>query len=289
MAPAAIVVCLVFFLPEKYHLADIIWQSKSQSAVLGEQNQVVNQNDNNNSASSTGNGNGGAQASQEQKETLAQFFQISGDSLRAGDIIIEKDGDLYVAPNAIAAENIERHAITNGNLQTGSVTSRVIADKSIQSNNLASYIDIRLLQVKDKVKAGTLDLGTNTITDGQMSGDWNFGAGNLTTSGAISASAFSGNFQGIFIPTGDVNMAGHFLTDIGNDGTNFTNTGGLNLAGDFNVNSGNLYVDAVFGNVGIGTTSPSQLLSVGSTNQFTVNTSGNVLGGTYTKSNKFML
>ena len=31
----------------------------------------------------------------------------------------------------------------------------------------------------------TLDLGTNTITDGAMTGNWNFGSGNLTTAGGL--------------------------------------------------------------------------------------------------------
>ncbi|MCX6763474.1 MAG: hypothetical protein NTZ97_01940 [Candidatus Moranbacteria bacterium] len=37
----------------------------------------------------------------------------------------------------------------------------------------------------------TLDLGTNTITDGVMSGDWDFGTGTLTTSGALAVGSIS--------------------------------------------------------------------------------------------------
>ena len=35
--------------------------------------------------------------------------------------------------------------------------------------------------------AGTIDLGTNTIADGQMVGDWDFSSGNLTTTGKVTA------------------------------------------------------------------------------------------------------
>ena len=39
----------------------------------------------------------------------------------------------------------------------------------------------------------TIDLGTNTITDGVMVGDWNFGSGNLTTTGNITADTYFGD------------------------------------------------------------------------------------------------
>ena len=223
-------------LPAQYHATNVADRGKNQPAVLGTQSQGGN-SDNSTTGTSVVIGNNNNQ-SQAQKQTLAQFFQIPGDSLQAGDIVIEKDGDLFIAKNVIDAQNIERHAITNGDLATNSVTSRVLADNSVESQNLAHYLDIRELQVKDKIKAGTLDLGTNVITDGQMHGNWNFREGNLTTSGTITAGTISGSLQGGFAPSGDVNMAGHVLTDIGNSGTGFNSLGGLTLANALTVSSG---------------------------------------------------
>ena len=229
---------VILNLPAKYHVANVVNKEKDQPAVLGTENQGASQGGNSNNPTTgsvvIGNNNNQSQA---QKQTLAQFFRIPSDSLQAGDIVIEKNGNLYIAKNVIDAQNIARHALTNGNLETGAVTSRVLADQAVQSQNLAHYLDIRELQVKDKIKAGTLDLGTNVITDGQMHGNWNFGEGNLTTSGVItagtiSAGTISGSLQGSFAPSGDVNMAGHVMTYIGNSGTNFTNSGGLNVSGN---------------------------------------------------------
>ena len=42
-------------------------------------------------------------------------------------------------------------------------------------------------QFKDLYLAGKIDLGTNTITDGSMTGNWDFGSGTLTTTGTNTA------------------------------------------------------------------------------------------------------
>ena len=97
--------------------------------------------------------------------------------------------------------------------------------------------------------------------------------GMLQPSSAGENSAF-----GLSATSGDTTGRLSFGLNSGNpylsfgDGTNardvsITRTGANNLS--------------ITGNVGIGTTAPSQLLSVGASNQFTVNTSGNVVGGTY--------
>jgi len=63
-------------------------------------------------------------------------------------------------------------------------------------------------QFKDLYLAGKIDLGTNTITDGSMTGDWDLGSGNLTTTGNITADTYFGD--------------GQYLTGTGNSSWNET-------------------------------------------------------------------
>ncbi|MEA2113672.1 MAG: hypothetical protein U9P63_03405, partial [Patescibacteria group bacterium] len=53
------------------------------------------------------------------------------------------------------------------------------------------------------------------------------------------------------------------------------------VTGDFTVNADDLYVETATGFVGIGTTSPSQSLTVGDDNQFTVSSAGAIIGLSY--------
>ncbi|MCX6762936.1 MAG: hypothetical protein NT093_04115, partial [Candidatus Moranbacteria bacterium] len=74
----------------------------------------------------------------------------------------------------------------------------------------------------------TLDLGTNTITDGNMTGNWNFNGGDLTNINAITA--VTGNFTTTNITTANITTI-----DLG------TNTiTDQNFTGDWNFNAGDL-------------------------------------------------
>ncbi len=157
-------------LPDKYHLVDLVWQSKNKAEILGQEAQNVNQDDNNSNSAGTGTGvviGSNNNQSQDQKETLAQFFQIPGDSIQEGDIIIEKDGQIYIAKNTIGAQKIERRSIKSFNLATGSVDSRVIQNHTIGSTDIKKELTLERLIAKDKISTDKLDLGENTITDGQ--------------------------------------------------------------------------------------------------------------------------
>jgi glycine cleavage system H lipoate-binding protein len=68
-------------------------------------------------------------------------------------------------------------------------------------------------------------------------------------------------------------------TDIALDGA----SANLNSTGDFSINTDDIFVEKATGNIGVGTTTPGSLFAVGSTSQFSVNSSGRITsieGGT---------
>lgn len=182
----------------------------------------------------------------------------------SGDLVMDEYGIIRVKKDSIGSKNIKRHSIESEDLDGNSITSGKIRNNSILGKDINRETEITVAEViADDLAAlnlaitQSIDLGTNQISDGLFSGNWDFGSGNITTSGTI-----SGSFAGSFAPSGDVDMANHIFTNIGNAGTDFTSVGGLDLAGNFNVNSGKLFVDATSGKVAIGTTSPLSLLHI---------------------------
>ena len=103
---------------------------------------------------------------------------------------------------------------------------------------------------------------TNTYNLGSSAESWN----NLYVNNLYATSTTIGGNQTI---TGDLTVEG--TSDLA------TTT----ITGDFTVNTNDLYVDTATGYVGISTTSPSQLLTVGDDNQFTVSSAGAIIGLSY--------
>lgn len=94
----------------------------------------------------------------------------------------------------------------------------------------------------------TVDLGTNTISDGSLSGNWSFNSGNLSGIGTLSASSISQD--GSSLDDTYVNVSGD------------TMNGTLNLPSNgLAVGTNQLVVSG--GNVGIGTGSPDSKLQIG--------------------------
>jgi len=152
----------------------------------------------------------------------------------SGDLVMDEDGIIRVKKDAIGSKNIQRHSIESEHIDGSSITSGKIKNNSILGKDINRETKITVAKViaddftaQNLVIAESIDLGTNEISDGMFTGDWNFGSGDITTSGTI-----SGTFAGSFAPSGDVDMTNHIFTNIGNAGTDFTESGGLNLAGN---------------------------------------------------------
>lgn len=181
-------------------------------------------------------------------------------------MVIKDNQTLRIKPNAIDSAKIKWHSIESEDISTSAITSRIIEDKTIQGEDIDNnaHLTIGKLTMQgyilpsndNKYSLGSaayrfkdLYLGPNSLhiigdngeensisydsdqdyfalsSDTQISGD-------LTVTGII-----NGSLAGSFSPTGNVNMATHILTNIGNSGTDFTATGGLTLAGSLVVNN----------------------------------------------------
>lgn len=92
--------------------------------------------------------------------------------------------------------------------------------------------------------SGTLDLGTNTIVDGTMSGNWAFSAGNFTGVGTIGSAAITstGSIQGSSITDGTGTLSSGALSGITT----------LVMSGNLTIDTNTLFVDTSGNKVGIG-------------------------------------
>ncbi|HPN96688.1 MAG TPA: hypothetical protein PLK35_02880, partial [Candidatus Moranbacteria bacterium] len=84
-------------------------------------------------------------------------------------------GNLTVGGNNFSVNSLNGNIITSGDLDASTATIGIIDGTSLLFNtaNITS------------ANVTNLDLGTNTITDGNFSGNWNFHSGNLTNVGNI--------------------------------------------------------------------------------------------------------
>ncbi|MBP9751282.1 MAG: hypothetical protein KBD19_00285 [Candidatus Moranbacteria bacterium] len=190
----------------------------------------------------------------------------------------------------IHIDEFPRHGIEAEHIDSNSVTSRTIRDRTIEgididkgadldigSLNVSGDVDIAgILESGGLIVSGDVDiLGDLSAVGLDISGDTTL-QGDLTVAGSI-----SGSFSGSFAPTGDVDMLGNIMTNIGDSGTDFTSSGGLTLAGALTLtpltpgsipfigiagvmsqDNANLFWDDTSNRLGIGTTSPEATLDV---------------------------
>lgn len=163
--------------------------------------------------------------------------------LANGDFVIQPDGVLALARRAVTAGILGRHVIEARHIDSHSITSRTIRDKTVTGDDLAD----------------DLSLGTVMVREGlTVSGDTTL-VGDLDVAGII-----TGSFAGAFAPSGDVDMTTHILTNIGDNGTDFTNTGGLTLADTLTVSGGGA---SIAGALSLPSLTASRLLATDGSNQ----------------------
>ena len=117
---------------------------------------------------------------------------------QSGDLIVTGNNILRIKSGSVDSEDIGRSSLRNRNFGSGSVNSRVIDNGTIVGEDINPQADIAVR---------SLSL-----------------AGGLTVDGII-----HGSIAGSFAPTGDVDMAGHTLNNIGSGGAAFDASGNLIL------------------------------------------------------------
>ncbi len=149
-------------------------------------------------------------------------------SASAGGITVGDDVDL--GSNKLSFKNGETLIYQSGGATTFEFNSNFdFLDQGIPGNGFSftenvffprlTGIDFGLPSLPwDTAYINTIDLGTNTITDGSMVGDWNFGTGNLTTTGTITANDFDAT-QGIVVNSSKADIFGIDLNGFGSAGT----------------------------------------------------------------------
>jgi hypothetical protein len=262
-------------LPEKYQLINLIQRpadntavntsSAKATAVKGEE--AINQN------------NVSTDALKCVSTGCANLYQLlttkttNPQPLKLGGILLTKNGELFIVTGSVVSDSIRRHTIKNINLGNNSITSRTIKDHEIKSQDLNHYLEIQHLTIKNEltiedalntesINTETIDLGTNTITDQNLTGNWNFNGGNLTT----------GNIDlgGNTLTTTNTNLITNLNADLldnqhGSYYAPLANiTGTQNYLAKFTATHsvGNSVIYDNGTNVGIGTTNPGAALVV---------------------------
>ncbi|MFA5871626.1 MAG: hypothetical protein WC858_02780, partial [Parcubacteria group bacterium] len=124
------------------------------------------------------------------------------------------------ADNTIAQGSTPITVNTTGNLQGGG-TGTAGGGISLEISTIDN-------PTFNTVYLSTLDLGTNTIADGNMNGNWNFNGG--VVSGIDALTATTGNFTTANITLGNITTADFGTNTITDE----------NFTGDWNFNAGNL-------------------------------------------------
>jgi hypothetical protein len=184
-----------------------------------------------------------------------------------------QSGSLAVLPGSIESSELAFHGIEAEDIDSNSITSRTIRNRTIRGIDIDKGAD---LEIGSLGVSGSVDISGILESAGlDISGDAIL-RGDLTVVGAI-----SGSFSGSFAPTGDVDMLGSIMTNIGDSGTDFTSSGGLTLAGALTLtpltlgsipfigtagvisqDNANLFWDDTNNRLGIGTTSPTAYLHI---------------------------
>jgi len=188
----------------------------------------------------------------------------------------------FIGPSCAAGQCQGKIGVdSSGNLSIGTSTPQSgtktliisqTSDSSTYGLKILSSNNSPLLLVRSDGKISIATSGASYALN--VSGDI-FASGNLVVGGTFSAP----------IPAGNV-TPGVFNSLQGGGTGSYAFLGNLGIATSSQVGlpqTLSVYGGGYFsGNVGIGTTSPSQLLAVGNNNQFTVSPTGDVIGNTFT-------
>jgi len=183
------------------------------------------------------------------------------------------------------ARSSERMRISSaGNVGIGTTTPGDKLDilSAFRVTGNAGYTSARIYD-GGSVDQGWIDLNSSGVTKIQLTGDAAqpsyFNAGNVgigTTAPGQKLEVHDGN---ILLSRNDGGRPGFLMTYGSNNWMQaIQGDGRLDIFNSNNMD-GTALMTLKSGNVGIGTTAPSQMLSVGASNQFTVNSSGNVVVG----------
>ncbi len=143
---------------------------------------------------------------------------------------------IALARDSVDSREISRHAIESEDIDTGSVNSRTIKNYTIQgedidpdtvitlSDILSDHLTADTLIINEEATIPTLnissliDLGANTIADGNFTGDWDFNGGDLADIGTIDAGTYNGNT--LTAGTGTLTLSTHTLALTGSAAIN---------------------------------------------------------------------
>lgn len=223
--------------------------------------------------------------------SLLKSKPVRNENIRLGGMFLTDHDELFIVSGTVVSDSIRRHAIEDTNLADDAVTSRIIKNHTVRSEDLAKSITIGDLRVGadlkidgklnvPEIKAKTLDLGLNTVADQNLTGDWDFHLGGLSGIGQLIAEDLIINDQ-IQIFGGDPGLGKVLTSDadglaswttlttlpVGNSDTTdnyHISTGAaghlLKYADATHLGAAVIYDDGT--NIGIGTTAPGTRLEV---------------------------
>ncbi|MDD5489777.1 MAG: hypothetical protein PHP25_03820, partial [Candidatus Moranbacteria bacterium] len=227
-------------------------------------------------------------------------WKLQSGASDAGAQIKTKKGAIFVGANGIVtSRNLSTLTIsptygsTDSTIAQGSTPIVVNTTGNLQGGGTGTAgggISLTLNTIDNPVFSmvylSTLDLGTNTISDGNLTGNWNFNDGDL--SGVDSLTAKTGNFTTANITTGNITTAdfgvntiadGHMTGNWNFNAGILSNISSATVTGNFNLTGS---TNLIFG----GTTSLREATSptdsgaylVGVNDEFAASNSTNVQG-----------
>ncbi|RLC33892.1 MAG: hypothetical protein DRZ76_03730 [Candidatus Nealsonbacteria bacterium] len=184
---------------------------------------------------------------------LSLIFSIPGFAAD-GDRVVEG-----VTADKVSTVDLDITSVTDGNIPYMQSAGAGFGDSPLSTNG-TNVSNSGALDNTGQVSAGTLTINSGSITD--SSGAISFGDENIATTGTLSAGATTttsiNNSDGNITNVGDISLD----TISSDSGTTVSVNLGSNAGDGFIVGTDKLVVEGDTGNVGIGTTSPSEELEV---------------------------
>jgi hypothetical protein len=206
-----------------------------------------------------------------------ELRSIEGDNIKSDTI-----NSRTIADNSIKGADID--PTTTLTVNSLNLTGQLITQGAVTSSGTQTFESEATFENGITITSGDADIQGNLTADGYLTlGDsapdhFSLTPGDLFASGHLEVNQDSyfdqnltigndlhvggviyGSISGAYSPSGDLDMASNIIYNIGNAGTDFNTLGGLTLANQLSINSGGAIIQ---GNVGIGTTNPSQKLDV---------------------------